>query len=302
MNRQTVIITGVGGFLGYHLANYLDNLGYNVIGVGRIKMRTINEVYNVSLPDQKLVDILKIAQPDVVIHCAGSSSVPDSIIEPYYDFQKNVDVCGFILESIRKYSRSCQFIYLSSAAVYGNPASIPIKESDRCQPISPYGYHKLMCEMLIKEYQEIYNLQSTIFRIFSAYGEGLKKQVVYDLCQKLTSQDKVIEVYGNGSESRDFIHVSDICRAIELVIKKEITGTFNLATSEEVSISTLVTLLKTYLRSSADIQYIGKTRKGDPSQWKADTTKLKDYGFKPRMTLEQGLKKYCKWYLGGTHI
>ncbi|MDP1383241.1 NAD(P)-dependent oxidoreductase [Priestia megaterium] len=303
MNPKNILVTGIGGFLGQHLSNYLYKKGFNIIGLGRIniKMPHAIKLYNLSLPNQKLTDILNEHKPDALIHCAGTSSVNNSVMHPYEDFKKNVEVCGFVLESIRNSSPKCKFIYLSSAAVYGNPTSLPINENAICQPISPYGYHKLLCEMLVEEYSNLFNVDSAVLRIFSAYGEGLRKQVIYDLCRKLTSDTESIEVYGNGSESRDFIHTVDICRAVELVINKDIKGTFNLASGEEISISMLIEGLKEFLKSTKHIKYIGKVRSGDPENWRADVTKLRLNGFKPQISFEQGLKGYCKWYLGGTH-
>ncbi|WP_129709807.1 NAD-dependent epimerase/dehydratase family protein [Priestia megaterium] len=303
MAEKNILITGNGGFIGQHLSKYLYKKGFNIIGVGRTnsRMPAAIKVYNISLPNQKLTDILTEYQPDVLIHCAGTSSVSDSIVYPYEDFKGTVKVCGFVLESIRNNCPNCKFIYLSSAAVYGNPTSLPIRESDVCKPISPYGYHKLLGEMLVDEYSKLFGIDSAILRIFSAYGEGLRKQVMYDLCKKLTSDIESIEVYGNGSESRDFIHVEDICRAVELVINRDITGTFNLANGREITISMLVESLKEFLKSNKHIKYIGKVRSGNPKNWKADITKLKIQGFNPTISFEQGIERYCKWYQGGTN-
>jgi len=301
MLQNNILITGIGGFLGQHLSDYLSKKGFNVIGVGRIKSKVHGtlKVYNLSLPNEKLKDILQQYKPDILIHCASTSSVNDSVLYPYDDFRNTVDVCAYILESIREKCPKCKFIYFSSAAVYGNPISLPISEDSICKPISPYGYHKLLCEMLIKEYSGLFGINSVVLRIFSAYGEGLRKQVIYDLCRKLTSGTESIEVYGNGSESRDFIHTEDICRAVELVINKDIKGTFNLASGREISISMLVKNLKEFLKSNKRIEYKGEIRLGDPENWKADMTRLKINGFNPIISFEQGLERYCKWYVGG---
>lgn len=300
MVNKNILITGIGGFLGRNLCDYLHKSGYNIIGVGRIDSTILNNIrlYNLSLPHREFKKILKKHSPDVIIHCAGTSSVSDSLIYPYKDFNNTTNVCGFVLESIRTSCPNCKFIYLSSAAVYGNPISLPINEIDHCRPISPYGYHKRLCELLIEEYSSLFNIDTVIFRVFSAYGEGLKKQVIYDLCEKLTNDKEYIEVYGNGLESRDFIHVLDICRAIEMSINKEFKGIFNLATGHETSISNLVKILRKVLKIDKDIKYIGNLRSGDPDNWKADITKLSINGFKPLIPLEEGVKRYCKWYTG----
>lgn len=303
MIQQTILITGIGGFLGQQLANYFYMKGYKIIGVGRLKNMIPNTMtmYNLSLPDGKFADILREHNPDIIIHCAGSSSVSESVIYPYDDFKKTVELCGFVLESIRTCCPKCKFIYLSSAAVYGNPKSLPINEGDICEPISPYGYHKMLSELLIKEYSQLFGINSVVFRVFSVYGEGLRRQVIFDLCSKLTSNSNVIEVYGNGLESRDFIHSVDVCRAVELVVNQDINGTFNLANGTEITISKLIEILKLFINSNKSIHFIGKTRTGDPTNWRADITKLTLKGFKPEISFVQGVESYCKWFLGGTN-
>lgn len=299
MNRKTMLITGCDGFLGKHLTKYFSEKGFNIVGVGRISSKSHDSytLFNITLPDELFGEILKEHKPHIVIHCAGSSSVSNSLSTPYIDFKRSADLTGFVLDSIRKFSPNSKLIYFSSAAVYGNPNTLPISESDVTAPISPYGYHKLMTEILIKEYSHLYGINSVIFRVFSAFGEGLKKQVIFDLCKKLTSDSPNALVYGTGKESRDFIHFLDICHAADLAIKKDCKGTFNLASGNEVTISKLVNTLKIYLNSPSKIIFTGEVREGDPANWQADISKLKKIGFEPAIMFEQGIKEYCNWYI-----
>ena len=304
--KDSVLITGAGGFLGSHLAVYFSDRGHQVAGIDQfppgirdIQMHRAREkLYRLKLPDSELINILRDVKPHLVIHCAGTASVPLSLSDPYEDFQENVGNTVFILDCLRQGSPDSTFIFLSSAAVYGNPITLPIEENAPCAPISPYGKHKYMCEMLIQEFSEIYGISSAIVRIFSAYGEGLQRQVVYDLCRKFTNpQSTVIEVYGTGQESRDFIHASDVARAVECLYASQATGVFNCASGEKTSIIELVGLVKKSLNSTKDVSYTGAVRAGDPLFWQADISKLNSCGFEQIVPLSEGIANYCQWFL-----
>lgn len=296
-NRKRVLITGAAGFLGESISRYLIKNNYEIVAIGRgILAHFPGEFYRISLPNNELHKILVKVKPSVVIHCAGSSSVENSIKNPYGDFSENVNTCAFVLESIRLHSPSSQFIYLSSAAVYGNPKELPIRESTNVKPISPYGYHKLNCESLVEEYSKIYGLQSVILRIFSAYGEGLKRQVIFDLCKKFLDVNlKEVNVYGTGKESRDFIHVDDIASIVKLFIEKEATGIYNIASGTQTYISDIVEYVKNGLDSEKEIIYNGNLRQGDPKFWQADISKLIELGFRPEVSIQEGIIQYCNW-------
>jgi nucleoside-diphosphate-sugar epimerase len=123
----------------------------------------------------------------------------------------------------------------------------------------------------------------------------LVKQVIYDLSVKAKEAEKTgvpLKVIGAGEESRDFIHVKDVCRAIELVLKKgSDSGVFNVASGEEVSISTIAETLLEICPQIPGIEYSQKTRRGDPKNWKADISKLKAIGFNPSISLKEGIKE-----------
>jgi UDP-glucose 4-epimerase len=250
-----------------------------------------------SLPDKTLISIMGEFEPALFIHCAGTASVPYSMQEPYEDFQQSAGITAFILESIRNHMPSCHFIFLSSAAVYGNPGTLPISEDAPCQPVSPYGYHKHICEMLCREYQSIYSIKSSVLRIFSAYGERLRKQVLFDLCRKFADPltDR-IEVYGTGKETRDFLHASDIAQAVELIHKSGSSGVFNVAAGVQTRISEVVEMVRNCFQGSKKIVYSGSVRPGDPLYWQADISRLSSLGFRQRISLAEGIRNYCKWF------
>lgn len=302
--RPRVLVTGAGGFLGGHISRHFGSRDCPVAAVGRFRsMLDIGRNYpnlsllgGMTLPDPAFADIVARFQPDLLVHCAGTSSVADSVRAPYADFQRTVDVCAFALETVRRHAPRCRFIHLSSASVYGQPKRLPIDETAPCAPLSPYGFHKRMCETLVEEYGSLHGLSTAIVRIFSAYGENLRRQVVFDLCGKiLAARNGRFDVIGTGKESRDFIHASDVALAVETIHSAQATGIFNLGSGIETTVESLVGILCEELGTDCEPRYGRKGRPGDPLNWRADISRLAALGYRPKLTLSAGLRRYCRW-------
>ncbi len=296
-----VLVTGINGFIGSHVASRFQRNGSRIIGldVGERPNNSAVEYCQLRLPSDALAQHIRQWRPGICLHCAGPASVAESMQDPAADFEGSVVTTANLLDSLRREAPECRFIYPSSAAVYGNPISLPIDESAPVQPVSPYGFHKAMCEELCREYHHIFKLPTTSVRIFSAYGPGLRKQVIFDTSRKLTSSadDSPIELHGTGEETRDFIHVSDIAAAIWLVAQKAVFEgeTYNLASGQSVSIRKVAEILQQRLAPDRKIRFNGVQRRGDPLYWSATITKVQALGFQPEMLLETGLAEYAKW-------
>jgi len=300
------LVTGAGGFIGSHVCDYLSSKQSNeVVAVGRFilnknqeELKNVSTLAGMTLPDARFESLIKKSQPDVLVHCAGMASVQKSMELPYTDFQRNVDLCAYTLDMLRFYAPKCKFIFLSSAAVYGNPTTLPIEEYCINAPISAYAFHKQMCETLVREYSELFGIRYAILRVFSVYGERLNKQILFDLSNKMTcpTLDEVT-VFGTGNESRDFIHVKDVAQAIERVSSIDEYSIVNVANGEQVYISEIVNLLVKYLRCKKEINYTGVLNSGDPVNWQADISKLVSIKYKQSIGLDQGILDYCNWFL-----
>jgi UDP-glucose 4-epimerase len=242
-----------------------------------------------------LMQCLSRFQPDWILHCAGAGSVPLSMENPAEDFKNSASLTQNLLEAIRMSSSKARLAIMSSAALYGNPQALPICENAPVQPLSPYGWHRSMAEQLFLSYQQSFGIEGVICRIFSAYGEHLRKQVVYDTFRKLHSKQEKCEFWGTGLESRDFLHADDMARAILLLCNKEARGTFNLASGTQTYIKDLVLHIAKITCYNQDICFSGHSRPGDPLNWEADIQKLKTLGFQPQITINDGLERVWKW-------
>jgi UDP-glucose 4-epimerase len=298
---KVVLITGVTGFLGRYIARQFAHAGWAVAGIGtrppeNAPRQDLSQYYQLTLPSHELTAIVQRLQPQVCIHCAGRASVELSVGDPASDFHASVSVTFNLLDTLRLHAPSCHLIYLSSAAVYGSPVLLPIQESQACMPISPYGFHKLMGEQLCREFFQVYNLPTTIARIFSAYGAGLRRQVVWDICQKALTRSSM-KLRGTGNESRDFIHGADVAQAMLILTERSNrqASIYNLATGVETKIRDLVDLILGIINSTAVAEFDGNLSPGIPVNWRADVTNIYNLGFKPMINLEKGIKSYVNW-------
>ncbi len=291
-----IIIIGSKGFIGNHASHYFSGLGHSVWGAD---VMVDYEAENYLLIDAVNADfnVLFEQQPfDLCVNCSGAASVPDSIENPARDYHLNTSNVFKILDAVRKQAPHCKVINLSSAAVYGNPNRLPIKETDASRPMSPYGFHKLASEQICEEFHRFFGLKVASLRIFSAYGEGLKKQLFWDLHKKALITNR-IDLFGCGKESRDFIYIEDLVRLIEIVAEKSDfkADIINAANGAEITIQEAASEFLKYWKPEAKINFTGKERKGDPSRWVADISKVKAMGYEPKFTLKDGLKKYYQW-------
>lgn len=280
--QATAVVLGAGGFLGRYICKECRRQGVRVVGVGRTfphEQHDFAQFYPLDLREADLESLLRDESPAWVINAAGSSSVGQSFAQPYEDWCQTVQVQARILEAIRRESPNSFYIFLSSAAVYGEPEYLPIREDSPCRPISPYGMHKWQAELLQDEYSRFHGLRGAVLRIFSAYGEGLQKQVVYELSQKILYAKDCLEVYGTGEETRDFIHASDVARVVCCVAEREAVGVYNVASGRQTSIGELAKVLVNRLRPGLPIRFTGEGKAGDPLKWEADVSRLRQLGF-----------------------
>ena len=175
-----ILVVGSKGFIGSHCVDYFSQ-NNEVWGCDVVLDYNIPNYISIDSVDSDFLEVFQSNKFDVCINCSGAANVPFSLEKPFNDFKLNALNVIKLLEAIRIHSPECKFITMSSAAVYGNPESLPIVENQKKEPVSPYGFHKVISELVCKEYSKFWNIKTCCLRVFSAYGPRLKKQLLWDL-------------------------------------------------------------------------------------------------------------------------
>lgn len=299
-----ILITGLAGFLGRNVAALFFERGWDVVGCGRGSISSseharlgVSEWREGSISEELLQEIWN--DPDVVIHCAGSGSVSQSLEAPYSDFCDTTLGTAVVLDFLRRKNSKAVFIYPSSPAVNGLCLKQPISITDPVKPISPYGYHKLSAELLCESYRRNFNLNTFVVRLFSVYGQGLKKQILWDACEKISNGDGGF--WGTGLETRDFIHVRDVVElfySIGINSRSDSPRILNCGSGLAYEVNHVVSEIKYYIGSGVQINFNGQVRAGDPIHYRADNQESLAFGWLPKISLADGLKEYVSWYQG----
>jgi UDP-glucose 4-epimerase len=302
LDTAKILVTGAHGFIGRHAARCFARHGHIVIGMGHGRWMPdewrswgLSEWYESDISIPALCT--HAGRPNVIVHCAGSGSVALSLTEPLEDFHRTVTTTASVLDYVRAISPSTRVVYPSSASVYGAAKTIPITEDTACAPISPYGSHKWMAEQLIVSYCRHYAVSASIVRFFSVYGCGLRKQLLWDGCQKLASGDRVF--MGTGNEVRDWLHVDDAAELLRVSVRHASPACpiANGGTGEGVSVRELLTQLALSLRAEGgQIVFSESPRAGDPNIYIAETERAEKWGWMPVANWRERVAEYVAWW------
>jgi UDP-glucose 4-epimerase len=298
-----VLVTGAAGFLGEYLGKQLRIAGCDILGLDKRAAPATAPFQRFLIGDlaKEAAHCIEGFEPEVVFHLAGSSSVPDSVRDPFNDFDIALPGTASLLAAAARASRPPRVVYFSSAAVYGDPTRLPIGERCPVRPISPYGAHKAACESLLEHYAHIYGLRVSILRIFSAYGEGLRRQFFWDFAARAFGAaargDGQVSLLGTGEESRDFIHAEDVARAACLAAQDPGDGlqVYNVAAGEETRIGGAAEQLLALLGLDLQCRFEGVAQPGHPRRWLADTSRLRALGFELERPLSCRLPRLARW-------
>jgi UDP-glucose 4-epimerase len=302
MAKDTVLITGGFGFLGRAVARKLKKLGFRVIGLGRghwapeeAQARGFDVWLNAGVTLSSLMTLKE--NFDLIVHCAGNGSVGYSLTNPLQDFNKTVQSTMDLLEYVRLTKSGALIIYPSSAGVYGAKADAPIKETDDLNPISPYGVHKRVAEELLASYVRNFGVKVAVIRFFSIFGPGLTKQLLWDACVKLRSAGESPAIFwGTGEETRDWIFSDDAADLIVAVSKKDHSYTIlNGAGGVRTTVKETLTELRHALNRNVEFEFNNMVREGDPRFYHADVSKSVALGWKPSISLAEGIARYVTW-------
>jgi UDP-glucose 4-epimerase len=293
-----VWITGARGFVGRHLARYLAREGKSVAGVGHGQWSEhdaqswgVQHWQNAEINGPNL-DVLaaRAGMPGVVFHLAGGSSVGFSLTSPLEDFERTVATTARLLEWVRVAAPLARIVLVSSAAVYGDGHTRPIDEASAPRPRSPYGTHKLMMEKLGECAEMNFALQVRVARLFSVYGTGLEKQLIWDICERIRGR-RALLLGGTGQELRDWLHVADAVRLLVQIAEAPHVGSapINGGTGVGTSVRDIAERVAAAWGTGLDLTFTGVTRPGDPRHLVADVAKARSIGFAAQVSLDDGL-------------
>lgn len=297
-----VLVTGINGFVGKHLTDLLLSKGCKVYGLDisdNFEGDSIVKYFKIDILNfDKFKDIVAEIKPEMIFHLAGFSSVKKSFEQP--DLCKRINVNGTknLLDAVIKSNIDPKILIISSAEVYGIPSFLPIKETDKLNPISPYGESKKEQEDLCLDYYNRYNLNIIISRSFLHIGPGqLPIFVVSNFAKQIVEIEKgykspVINV-GNLEVKRDFTDVRDIVEAYYLAIEKCESGeTYNICSKKDYSIQWILDKLLSFSKINIKIeQDPSKLRPIDIPRLLGDNSKFKNQtGWKSRLSIEKSLK------------
>jgi UDP-glucuronate 4-epimerase len=314
---KNVLITGGAGFIGSHLVDNLRNENkwritivdnFNDFYSPQVKKANIQKhlsdpdirVDNVDICDfNELHKIFAEQNFDLIVHLAARAGVRPSLEQPLLYAETNIRGTLNLLELAREFSIS-QFIFGSSSSVYGANAKIPFHEKALVlSPISPYAATKASGELLCHTYSHLYNMRAVCLRFFTVYGARQRPDLAIHKFARLISEDKPIQVFGDGTSRRDYTFIDDIIAGVQAAINYTETPfeIFNLGESRTTELRYLITLLEENLGKRAIIEQC-QMQAGDMPATFADISKARTLlGYNPKTMIEVGIEKFVEWFL-----
>lgn len=302
------LITGCAGFIGSHLTDKLLLEGHEVTGIDcftdyyprAVKENNIKNALdheNFTFIENDIVNITEFPEVDYVFHQAAQAGVRASWGRSFGIYTRNNILATQKLLEYYKDKGVKKFIFASSSSIYGDLDKLPIREDAPKNPISPYGVTKLAAENLCSLYYKNYGTPTVSLRYFTVYGPRQRPDMGINKFVHAVLNDDIIEIYGDGSQTRDFTYISDVVQANLLAARSDAAGeSFNIGGGSRISVTDLVGLIEDAAGKDAHIKYI-EAQKGDVKHTYADVMKAgRLIGYKPTVGIGEGVKKYVEWY------
>ncbi len=317
---MTYLVTGVAGFIGFHVCRELQARGESVVGVDNV-----NDYYDTALKEARL-DILRehpgfqfhradiadraaMAQlasshPEItrVIHLAAQAGVRYSLVNPYAYSHSNIEGHLVMLELARNLKRCEHFVYASSSSVYGANKKLPFSEHDRVDnPVSLYAATKKACELMSHTYSHLYSIPTTGLRFFTVYGPWGRPDMSPFLFVKAILEGKPLRVFNHGNMRRDFTYIDDIVSGVLAVTDHGQSGDvrynlYNIGNHQSEPLLRFIEVIETAVGKKAE-KIMEPMQPGDVPETFADISSIRaDVGFEPRIGIEEGIPRFVRWY------
>jgi UDP-glucuronate 4-epimerase len=316
MPKKQILVTGGAGFIGSHLVDRLLGEGdwqitvvdnFNDFYSPEVKHANISaflshpqfSLREVDICDAKnLREVFAAVKFDAIVHLAARAGVRLSLSEPKLSAETNINGTLNLLELAREFAVE-QFVFGSSSSVYGINSKVPFAEDDKIsQPISPYAATKAAGELLCHTYSHLYPIRSVCLRFFTVYGARQRPDLAIHKFAQLISDDKLIEMFGDGTTRRDYTYIDDIIQGVRAAIDYRETSheIFNLGESQTVELRQLIMLLEENLGKKAVIEQ-REMQPGDVPQTFADITKARKLlNYNPTTKIEEGIEIFVEWF------
>lgn len=311
---KRVLITGVAGFIGSHLAEVLCGRGDAVIGldsfndyydpaVKRRNIRALMDLELFRLFEQDICDeaglcaVFEKAHPDVVVHLAARAGVRPSLEDPNLYHRVNVIGGQHILDACREFKPS-HLVFASSSSVYGGSRDVPFRETDPVmRPISPYAATKRMNELQAHVYHHLYGIRVSMLRFFTVYGPRQRPDMAIHKFTKLILEGRPIPMFGDGSTRRDYTYIDDIIQGVVQCVDTPFDyEIFNLGESHTTSLAELIALIEKHTGKAAVIEK-KPLQPGDVEITYADIEHARELlGYAPRFSMDEGIARFVAWY------
>ncbi|MFT8808969.1 SDR family NAD(P)-dependent oxidoreductase [Gluconobacter sp.] len=314
-----ILVTGVAGFIGFHVAEALLKQGMEVVGID-----TLNDYYdpslkaarltrlepyprfrflNVDVTDpQALQDLVELhSDLEGVIHLAAQAGVRHSLVDPYSYVTSNVMGQVALLEACRHLKKLTHVVYASSSSVYGRNQTVPFRETDRVErPGSVYAVTKRAAELTSESYAYLYGIPQTGLRFFTVYGPWGRPDMAYYGFARAISEGRPVTLYEGKGLSRDFTYIDDIVRGVLKVLGKPpesgMSRIFNLGGDKPERVTRMIALLEQDLGKRVLVERQPRPVADMESTW-ASLEKVKEFcGWMPEVSFEEGMKEFCLWF------
>ncbi len=314
-----ILLTGAAGFIGFHTAKALLERGDEVLGVDNL-----NSYYPPSLKEARLTQLepykgflfqradiadreallggLKNKQLDAIVHLAAQAGVRYSLDHPFEYADANLVGHLTMLELARAQEGLKHFVYASSSSVYGGNTKLPFSEDDAVdRPVSLYAATKRSCELMSHTYAHLYGIPQTGLRFFTVYGPWGRPDMAYWTFTRDILEGTPIRVFNGGDMARDFTYIDDIVEGVIAVLDgppegKEPHRIYNIGNNKPEQLTDFIALIENLTGRTAE-KIMEPMQPGDVQATYADITAInRDFGFKPRTLLSEGLPKFVEWY------
>lgn len=313
-------ITGIAGFIGYHVAQNLLGRGHEVVGIDnlnpyyspvlkRARLEQLGDRVRFLEMDicdaEKLAALIEAEQPFAVLHLAAQAGVRHSIDHPFEYSRANLTGHLSVLEAVRHTTSKPHLVYASSSSVYGSTAVVPFREDDPAdKPVSLYGATKRSNELMGHSYAHLFGIPQIGLRFFTVYGSWGRPDMAYWLFTEAILSGKPIRIFNQGEMARDMTHISDVVEGIVATLERRPVfdkdeaphRIYNVGNNTPERLIDMISTIEK-LSSRSAIRKLEPMQPGDVVQTYADISKFRvAYGYSPKVKMLEGIAEFLFWY------